>query len=366
MTHKNLVSFQLGGCGARTRRASFISSSVDSSLVTGERLVIGAGLIEQLVRKVRKSEMVQLSRSVIVVILNWKGEDDTIKCIESTLVDPSVRGVVVVDNESTGMLRPKIDHRCSVLGEPFIELIELEQNRGFAGGMNVGIARGLEIGAEYVASINPDALADYGAFSKMCTALACHPEAGIVGPLIVDADGEIQSSGSYFNPRTLGGQDRRFVSKQLEVGPCVDFNFLTWACVVVRSSVFRHVGLLDEHFFMYWEDVEFSLRVSDAGYSLLLCSSARVCHALSASHSRAGSRISLYTGLGNGVLVRRQSPFFALSGTFRTLAKALKRALLLRFRDSSALLRGFGLGFRNSRVPGWSAWRYISEHPEML
>ncbi|WP_425840212.1 glycosyltransferase [Microbacterium sp. PA5] len=276
----------------------------------------------------------EVPMTIRALVLNWRDARRTQECVEALLAVPTIDLVVVVDNEADGTLRALLAERDRV------SLIELEENRGFSGGVNAGLALAAE--ADSVLVINNDATIDAASVDALERALAADRSAGVVSPRILNPDGSVQSMGGRVS--RLSGVARQNTT----LGERIDY--LSWACVLVRSEVFSRVGILDERFFMYWEDTEFSHRVRAAGYGLSIVEDAHVHHELSASGSSAGRLLATYYAwsllaygdkLGGLAKIRSRVGFAALF---------LKRLAARDLTGARAIARARGL---QGAEPAW-------------
>jgi hypothetical protein len=244
---------------------------------------------------------------VVAVVLNWRDPDSTTLCIESLLREESISLIHVVDNESRGQL-------ADIVGER-VRLHEQQENLGFSRGVNIGLR---------------EALADDDR------------RIGLVAPVILNPDGSVQSTGGRFRALDAATSDR------------VDgaaINYLTWACVLIPRSTLLQVGLLDEAFFMYWEDVDYGLRTLASGRTLRIAPRATVVHALSKSHAKAGPAIDRYSARGLVVLARKQSRASVWIGAaFRIALRLVKRALARDGARVQAVVRGVREGWAQPLV----------------
>jgi GT2 family glycosyltransferase len=216
---------------------------------------------------------------VYVILLNWHGWRDTIGCLRSleALDYPNCR-VVVIDNGSTDESVARIRDAF-----PDISLIETGKNLGFAGGNNVGIRYALERGAEYVWLLNTDTAVDPHALSAMVEAGETDPKIGAVGSVLyhMDEPDQVQAWG--------GGRVRlwwgvpRLITEPVSGG---SVPFIIGASLLIKSEAMREVGLLDEDFFMYWEDIEFSFRLRKVGWKTTVATNSRIRHKESGSLSK--------------------------------------------------------------------------------
>ncbi|RMF43729.1 MAG: glycosyltransferase family 2 protein [Anaerolineae bacterium] len=218
---------------------------------------------------------------VYVVTVNWNNAPDTLACLEtlSRLSYPNYR-LLEVENGSTDDSPERIAEAF-----PQVEQVRIPENTGFAGGFNAGIRHALEKGAEYVFIVNNDTLADAGMLEPLVEA-AAPPDVGAVAPLIFYATEpeRIWSAGAGRSRWTLEltGNHGREMSIPAARKP-VEREFLSGCALLLKRNVLENLGLLDEGFFLYYEDSDYSLRLRQAGYRLLLVPQARLWHKVSRS-----------------------------------------------------------------------------------
>jgi GT2 family glycosyltransferase len=231
------------------------------------------------------------------VVLNWNGGEDTLAALASLEGIP----VVCVDNGSTDGSPAAIAARF-----PSVDLIRTGVNLGFAGGNNVGLRRALAGGAEWVLILNNDAVAEPGLVAALEAAAAARPDAGLLACSILDSDGlAIQYAGATFQPR-LGYSGRLATGAQRELR---DVGRADGAALAVSRAAIERAGLLDETLFLYVEDVEWSLRIREAGFAVVLVPDARVRHRGSAASGGAASTTNLYYDTRNTIAVcERHAP----------------------------------------------------------
>jgi len=240
---------------------------------------------------------IQLNQPItlLVVVLNYKTAALTIDCLRSLADEidaiPGSR-VVVTDNASGDGSVEKI---ASAISEnhwhDWVELMPLEQNGGFAFGNNAAIRPVLAsaVSCPYVLLLNPDTVVRPGALKSLLTFMNEHPEAGIAGSRLEDLDGSPQHSAFRF-PSVISELDfglrLGFVSKLLSrwsgVPPIADdpheTNWVAGASMIIRREVFEAIGLLDENYFMYFEEVDFCLRAHRAGWPCWYVPQSHVVH----------------------------------------------------------------------------------------
>ena len=213
-----------------------------------------------------------------IIIVNWNTCDLLRDCLSSLLDDPQPGyELIVVDNGSSD------DSACMIRHEfPAIQLIENGQNDGYARANNLGIrsSRG-----RYLLLLNSDTLVPAGALPRLIDFMEQHPEAGACGPRLVRADGKPQSYAFGGDP-TLGYLLRRGVSQLLlrrplhdwAMGATLPVDWVSGACLLARRAAVEQAGLLDERFFMYFEDNDWCLRIRKAGWNVYYCPAAEIMH----------------------------------------------------------------------------------------
>jgi N-acetylglucosaminyl-diphospho-decaprenol L-rhamnosyltransferase len=232
---------------------------------------------------------------LLVIIVNYKTADLTIDALAS--LGPELGRVpgsraIVVDNDSQDGSGARLAAAIASRGwNRWATLIEAERNGGFAYGNNVGIRAAWKDGArpDYIHLLNPDTIVRPGALTTLLAFMDARPEVGIAGSRLEDPDGTPQRSGFRF-PGVMSELDAGLrlgmVSKFLrrwEVAPPVQerdcqVDWVAGASMIIRDKVFDDVGLLDESYFMYYEEVDFILRARRAGWSCWYVPESHVVH----------------------------------------------------------------------------------------
>lgn len=272
-------------------------------------------------------------RSTAAVVLNWRDAEQTLLCIDSLLAEPLVDHIFVVDNETTG------DLRAALVAVPVerMTLIESPENRGFSAGVNLGLRAALAGRFDSFLMINNDAVLHEGALARLRHALDADSTLALVGPKILNPDGTPQSTGSHVNRVT-------FATSSLAEPRQTDY--LTWACVLLPRSTLASVGLLDERYFMYWEDVDYGFRVSESGARQRCVPEALVTHNVSSSHASAGTAIREYSALGLSVFARSRGLGIKAGARVRLFLKVSKQIARGNPRLARALVAMWRLGKR--------------------
>ena len=192
-------------------------------------------------------------------------------------LDLSPRGrLVIVDSFSSQAEREAVRRVAADLGA---ECVLLDDNRGYGGGTNAGAARALELGAEVIVPLNPDAR--IGAADLRRIVEAAQGTRDLVSPRIVTGSGKNWFAGAdlYLDDGTTAGRAAR---ERLAGRPRREW--ATGACFALSSAVWSQLGGFDEEYFLYWEDIDLSHRVLDAGGALVLDHDAVVVHDEGGTH----------------------------------------------------------------------------------
>ena len=240
---------------------------------------------------------------------------------------------------------------------PEVELIENARNLGYAGGNNVGIRHALEHGARWVVLLNNDATLAPDAIDAFERAAAAYPHAGLLSGKVLfqDPPDRIWFAGQRFNA-TLGysGRPRGYGRPDgLEYSRVEPTERAAGALMAASRGAIDAAGLLDEELFAYIEDVDWSLRVREAGFEVLFVPDARAWHAVGGSTGgEYGSVQTLYYGVRNMVVVcERHRPLGRLgTAVRRATILASYLALIPPRRPWRRSLAAVLQGFRDARA----------------
>lgn len=228
-----------------------------------------------------------------IVIVSYNARADLERCLRSLAHAPPAtpHEVIVVDNGS-----PDRSAEAVRAGWPAVRLIAQTQNLGFAAGCNAGIraSRG-----ELVLLLNSDTMVPAGALDRLVARLRAEPDAAVAGPRLVDAAGVPELSfGSMIGPFAELRQKTLIGLAARRVGPVVRYvariaarerypDWVSAACLLVRRADAEAVGLLDERFFLYTEDVDFCANLRACGRRILFTPVAEVVHLRGRSRATA-------------------------------------------------------------------------------
>ncbi len=223
------------------------------------------------------------ARDLSIVIVTYNSRAVIEPCLASIAAAAGrlAVAVTVVDNASTDGTPDLLADRAE------LTLVRNQKNLGFAAACNIGIRLGRE---RAVLLLNPDTIATPTAFERLVAGLDRSPAVGLAGPTIVN-----QMNGTPRPPvsaaPTLGWLFRRFTAARYlphrrstpawraAAETPLGAGYLNGACLLVRREMFEQIGGLDEGYFMYWEDMEYSRRALARGWKLLWTSPATVYHA---------------------------------------------------------------------------------------
>ena len=308
--------------------------------------------------------------NLLIVIVNYRSAGLVIDCLRS--LEAEVAGcpgsrVVVVENASGDESMERLSSAIRDHGwGSWASLVASPRNGGFAAGNNVAIAPALasDDPPDLIWLLNPDTVVRPGSLVALVNFLARHPEVGLAGSRLEHPDGTPQNSAFRF-PSVLsefeGGLRFGPVSKVLdrhvlmppisnEEGPT---DWVSGASLMVRREVFEAVGLLDEGFFMYFEEVDFCLRANRAGWPCWYVPGPRVVHLV--GQSSGVTRKGWHQKRRPAYWFEARRHFFLKNhGRFKTIAADLLYALTFAsFRVRRAIQR------KPDMDPQWMLWDFI-------
>jgi len=292
--------------------------------------------------------------ATVAIVVTHDGQKHLARCLPDLLAQSlPFAAVLVVDNGSA-------DGTPAWLGEQFpaIELLRLDVNRGFSGGVNHGLRRVLrENRYDYVALINNDVALEPGWHAKARRALLADPRLGSCATCLLRADQPelVDSAGiTWIGP----GRADNYLSGRTAPPPDEPPRELFGACAAAalyRTELFARVGMFDELLFAYQEDVDLSLRARAAGWRCVFAPAARGLHTGHGSNRPfpAGGTWADYYNARNRLAVLVASlPAAEWREHWRTILATEAQTLLAGFRErrAAAVLAGFSRGLL--RMPG--------------
>jgi GT2 family glycosyltransferase len=208
---------------------------------------------------------------IFIIVLNYNGADVIKKCLASVLkTDYPNFEVVVVDNDSS-------DGSLEMAKANFSKahFIKNEANLGFSAGNNIGLRFALERMADYVLLLNNDTEVEKDFLTKLVAVAEADEKIGVASPIIFDGNSrQIWYSGGEIKWLKMKALNARSAS----VAESYETDFITGCAMLIKAAVFKRVGLLDEDYFLYWEDADFSVRTRRAGFKNIVVAGAWVYH----------------------------------------------------------------------------------------
>jgi N-acetylglucosaminyl-diphospho-decaprenol L-rhamnosyltransferase len=244
---------------------------------------------------------------LLVVIVNFRCADLVIDClrsIENQIAPHSDRRVQIIDNHSGDDSVPKLTTALAANGwATWAQLLPLNRNGGFAFGNNAAIQSVLTSPdrPQFVLLLNPDTIAQAKAIDALLEFMQANPKIGIAGSRLEDPDGTPQRSAFRFHSIAgelergvrLGWVSRMLARRTIAPPPPKVAQRCDWvagASMMIRTAVFDRIGLMDERYFMYFEEVDFCQSARRAGWSCWYVPQSRVIHLVGAVSQISDSR----------------------------------------------------------------------------
>lgn len=245
---------------------------------------------------------------VSLVVLNYNNPTDTIECISSLLKNSYENfEVILIDNGST-------DNSVELLNSIHYKnviFIQNEKNLGFAGGCNMGIRHALQNNADYILLLNNDTVVKEDFLDNLIEQALKYSDAGAIGPKIYfyDEPDKIWFAGGYIDWKYDGAHigygklDDNIYNTERSV------EFISGCALLIKSEVVEKVGLLDPSFFAYQEDVDFCVRIKNAGYKCLYIPYPHLWHKGGTTTKKQGrmSPFHRYLGTRNKLVLYRKN-----------------------------------------------------------
>jgi GT2 family glycosyltransferase len=290
----------------------------------------------------------------LIVILNWQQPEVTISCIRAVQgMEGADFDILLIDNGSA-------DNSAEILQRqlPNIPFISLPKNLGFAAGCNIGLRQAIEQGYDYALLLNNDAFPEPDMLAQLLAVAGS--DIGLISPKILyhpDRD-YINFGGGTQHPQLLELRDEAAGKKDgPEYNQTREVDYLWGTCWLVNLAALDKVGLLDERFFMYYEDLDWSIRFRQANYRLLWVGRARLYHQESRSTGGADSPLRRYYLARSSILFFRRhgrlgQPLLIFFFRLGSAIKMVTRLLLTgRTASAKAYLRGLRDGWQLANAP---------------
>jgi GT2 family glycosyltransferase len=317
--------------------------------------------------------------SVAIIILNYNNQEYTVDCLKS-LKDITYGNykVFLVDNGSEKDDIEKLKtglQNIDVSKFKAFDFLEHHPNNGFSGGNNVGIKKALEENFDYILLLNNDTTVEPDFVDEMVKAAESDKKIGAVGPKIYFHPDMIKNNEEVTDctneevlehPKDLikekndlliwyagggfswFGGGKHYGLDEVDVNPeeskIKETKYITGCAFLIKKEVIDKVGIMPEEFFLYYEDVDWSLSVKKAGYKLVYAPAAKVYHKVSRTTKKMGNPMIHYYHIRNALLIsKRQAPKVILAGIYvwsalHYLKQILKLVILPKKRESTKMI----------------------------
>lgn len=283
----------------------------------------------------------QNTSDIWTIIINWKRPHETCACLRSMPCDVDLSKVVVIDNGSG-------DDSVGIIQEQFpdVTILCMVNNLGFGKAANIGIKYALEQNAWAILLLNNDTQVESNTLKQIANFMASSPEVGIASPKIFLSN----------NPQRLwavGGMYREncainIGSNEYDTGQYdnIQLDFVYGCAMLLRSNMLKKIGLFDEQFFMYYEDVDICLRARKAGFTVALVPNTCVLHLSSQSTNDNPARKVFYESRSRVLFyakhLRRNEllPFIISEVQYFSLLM-LRRLIVYDVKGAAAYIQGY-------------------------
>jgi GT2 family glycosyltransferase len=287
--------------------------------------------------------------TVLVVILNWNGEDDTIEAVRSvqTLDYPNFQ-ILVVDNGSRSESLAAIRSAC-----PEVECFETGANLGYAGGNNAGFRMALDRGFDFCLVLNNDLTVDRAMLTQLVERAQAQPDLAVLGPRVYRYD---EPDRLFYPGWAIDWKRWLFHTvPQTEISgeSTLEVAYVQGCALLVRSKFLAECGCFDERFHLYCEDADLSVRAQRAGWRTVEVMAARAWHKGYGSSGKH-SPLKTYYGLRNRLL------FIDKHAADRSFWNRLVlRGQLLGFDAGGRTLNALRDVISGDRRSGWTTLRAL-------
>jgi GT2 family glycosyltransferase len=247
------------------------------------------------------------STKIVTVVLTYNNYDDTRECLQSIAgLSYASNEVLVVDNGSRDDSIDKLEREF-----PTVAFLHNGENLGYAGGNNKGIEYALARNADAVWLLNNDTTVDPEALTQLVKAASSLEDAGILGSMIYlyDSPQVIHFAGGKLDKRRAAGRhiggDK--VSDYYFDTP-LETDFITGASLLAKREMIEAVGMLDEAYFLYKEDLDWALRAREAGWHSYIVPGSMIRHKVNRTTSKVRPLIIYYACRNSLYLCRRHFP----------------------------------------------------------
>jgi GT2 family glycosyltransferase len=232
---------------------------------------------------------------VYFIIVNWNQADLTLACLASlSELDYPNRTIILVDNGSK-------DDSVTLIRNayPQVTVLETGQNLGYSAGNNFGIRHAMNQGADYVFLLNNDTAVQPTMLSRMVAVAESNASVGMLGPTICyfdqpDVLWSAENSVNWFRGRVIRHNMNELVPEAATIMSPRAVEYVDSCAILVKRRVIETIGMLDESYFINFDDADWNLRARQAGFDVMYIPSARVWHKVSAAMGQASPATTYY------------------------------------------------------------------------
>lgn len=290
-----------------------------------------------------EQKLVQIPLAVVVVI-NWNNPSDTLHCLSSlNELDYTNYHVLVIDNGSD-------DDSLTLLTEatkdnPYFTFLATGDNLGFSGGVNYGVARALEMQADYIWLLNNDAEVAPDCLSSLIIAMEENPDVAIAGSKILLARerNTIWHAGATFAMYT--GQPQHLGMGADINDPAYSSNkfvdYVTGSSLIIRKNSIETIGIMDDRFYLYYEEADLCYRARNHGLKILYVADSKLWHKVAASST--GYQVRVYYEVRNRLLftIKHKRSQFLFVLKYLIFHEFLKPLMSGNYKVAKSALLGF-------------------------
>lgn len=262
---------------------------------------------------------------VFIIILNYNGKDTIKECLDSVYRSgyPNFEAVVVDNASRDGSFELAKNYFSRT------HFILNEKNIGFAAGNNVAIRFALEKFADYIFLLNNDATVEKDAISKLVNEAEKNKNGGIFSPIVYNGNGNVWFAGGRIKWLKMRAEHCRDALR------CVSTtDYISGCAMLIKKDVFREIGLLDEKYFLYYEDADFCLRARKKGFKCMVVPGARAIHYEKSERSTGGKTYWLV--LSGLIFFKKNTPaVLKLWISFYTTLRKIKNWRDVKFKKNN-------------------------------
>ncbi len=276
-------------------------------------------------------------KKVHVVILHFGDFSKTLRCVEELYKNRSSHKltVVLVDNNSNTLDIKKL----SLF--PLVRVIANNKNLGWSGGNNKGIRLALENKSDAVLLLNNDVVINTTQIDILINSLFSKQEMGIVGPktLFFDKKNSIADVGGMIKKNRFFGMNKGHKKKDnMQFRKTAKIDFVSGSAMLIKTEIFKKIGFLDERFFLYYEDADFSFRAEKLGFGSYIVGEAVAYHDFGASSKMGSPLHNYYTTRNHLLFLEMHAPLKTKLREYIRLPKTI-----VEFINASPIKRKYSL-----------------------